>query len=85
VVDSIKFWTVFAVITLVVLFLGWRQPIRYRFMSAKEIAALEAPPAQPTPIPSWMWDRSRATKLDREGYNERGNSSELLRRYSSGR
>jgi hypothetical protein len=66
VIDHLKFWTAFALIAVTVLFLGWRQPLRYRFMSAKQIVEEQA---SPTPTP-WIYDRGRSTKLDRGAYDE---------------
>lgn len=79
VVDNLKFWSVFALLAGLIVFLGWRQPLRYRFMSAKEIAELHAPPPVPTPTP-WIWDPNRSTKLDRDPYNQRGYSADPSRR-----
>lgn len=61
------FWACFAVLVAAILFLGWRQPLRYRFMSRQEIYALEHP-ATPPPGTPWMWDPARNTKLDRGAY-----------------
>ena len=63
----LRFWLGVGVIVAAILFLGWRQPLRYRFMSAAEIYALEHP-ATPRPGTPWMWDPARNTKLDREAY-----------------
>jgi hypothetical protein len=76
--DNLKFWSVVALLAAGVIALGWRQPLRYRFMSAREIAALESPPPPPpTPTPKpWMWDSNRSNKLDRRSYGEQGYSSD---------
>jgi hypothetical protein len=53
--------------------LGWNEPLKYRFMSRAEIYALENPqqPQQQAPVAanSWMWDKTRKSKLDRDAYN----------------
>lgn len=61
---------VFLAICFAILFIGWREPIRYRFMSADQIAAEYAPPRTPAPVdPSaWMKDPRRKTSLDRGAY-----------------
>lgn len=60
----------FLIVVVALLAIGWRQPLRYRFMSAAEIEELENPPsAEPTPEPtpaSGEWMRGdRRTPLDR--------------------
>jgi hypothetical protein len=65
--DDLKFWGGYAVLVAIVIAIGWRQPLRYRFMSKKEIAAIEATPA-PTP---WNLDPTRKTKLDQGPYKDR--------------
>jgi hypothetical protein len=80
-VDDLKFWTVYAILVVAVLIVGWRQPLRYRFMSKQEIAQLEAPKieAQPTP---WMWDTKRATKLDNGPYRDRSTERRAMYYFS---
>ena len=68
VLDNIKFFSVVGVVIAAILIVGWRQPIRYRFMSRAEIEALERPPSMASPTP-WMWDKSRSTTLDRPAYH----------------
>ena len=48
-------------VLLLILILGWNEPLRYRFMSREEIYALENPQQQATPVAekSWMWDKSQ--------------------------
>lgn len=46
-VDSLRFWFVYLLIVTAIIFVGWGQPIRYRFMSPKEIALEEL--ATPSP------------------------------------
>ena len=46
-----RFWTIYGAILAVILFVGWKQPLRYRFMSKAEIDAIEHP-ATPTPPPA---------------------------------
>jgi hypothetical protein len=56
----------------VVVFLGWNEPLKYRFMSRAEIHALENP--NRTPGGAWMWQRGDDGKLDRGAYNRTGGS-----------
>ena len=71
-VDDLKFWGTYAVLVMLVLIVGWRQPLRYRFMTKEEIAAYEAPPSTPIPAATpWMWDEMRANKLERGAYKDR--------------
>jgi hypothetical protein len=51
---------------------GWNEPLKYRFMSADKILALEQEratafaPAQPREKSgAWMWDRDYRTALER--------------------
>jgi len=69
VADSLKFFTVAGLIVSGILALGWRQPLKYRFLSQAEIRELENP-TTPTPIPvasptPWMWDKSQKSRLER--------------------
>jgi len=66
-IGHLVFWLVVGAIVAAILFFGWRQPLRYRFMSRQEIYALEHP-ATPSPGTPWMWDPARNTKLDRGAY-----------------
>ncbi|HEX8295525.1 MAG TPA: hypothetical protein VF593_04455 [Chthoniobacteraceae bacterium] len=77
--DSLRFWLGFAVVIGTVLFVGWEQPLSYRFMSPKDIETLENPPARvvaATPVPKpatpWMFSADRKTALDRAPYNPNG-------------
>lgn len=54
--------------------LGWNEPLKYRFMSREDIAALEAPPEEDKADGTWMHDRSRKTSLDQGPYNRSGGS-----------
>ena len=67
--DSLKFLVVYVLMVGAILMIGWDQPLRYRFMSREEIAAINAPPA-PTPKPgTWMWDSTkRGNQLERRPY-----------------
>jgi len=69
--DSFKFWILYIVLVTAVLVIGWNQPLRYRFMSKDEIAAIHAP----TPAPQrgeWMWNKEdRSTMLERGAYGRR--------------
>ena len=73
-----RFWTIYLAILAVILFVGWKQPLRYRFMSRAQIDAIEHPttpvPATPTPrpaigaplpTPAWLWDPKRKNPLER--------------------
>jgi hypothetical protein len=66
--DNLKFFTVVGILIVGILALGWRQPLKYRFLSQAEIYELENP-STPTPIPvasptPWMWDKERKTGLE---------------------
>lgn len=78
--ESFKYWSIFLVILIFILFVGWKQPLRYRFMSQSAIDALEHP-VTPTPVPTprarapwepppaaptpkWMWDPKRKSPLE---------------------
>lgn len=80
-VDNIRFWFIVLCVIAAILFVGWKQPLRYRFLSAQEINLIEnpEPPAPPPPptLPTgkdntWMFDPRRQTSLDRESYNPNG-------------
>ena len=67
---SIGGWLLYFAIVATVIFIGWRQPLSYRFKSRAEVHALEHPatPAPaPTPVPprpgAWMQEPVR-TPLD---------------------
>ena len=44
------FWAIYLAIVGVILFVGWKEPLRYRFMSRAKIDAIEHP-ATPVPTP----------------------------------
>ena len=44
-----RFWTIYLAVLGVVLFVGWKEPLRYRFMSRAQIDAIEHPA---TPLPA---------------------------------
>ena len=76
-VDDLKFWGGYALLVTVVLAVGWKQPLEYRFMSKKEIAEREAP-KHPTPAPAAeptpsLLDSKRGTSLDQGPYSEKAN------------
>jgi hypothetical protein len=73
----------FLAIVGIILFIGWNQPLRYRFLSQRDIDLIEHPPAPPTPRPvvrtnqpatpnperpSWIWDRAKENPLDGRPY-----------------
>ena len=71
---------VFLAIVGAILFVGWNQPLRYRFLSQRDIDLIEHPvtpppvgrrPAEVTPNPtrpSWIWDRAKENPLDNRPY-----------------
>lgn len=71
--DRFLFWLGYPVVVIAVFWIGWKQPLRYRFMTRQEIMAAEGgvirPGATPvevaaTPKPTpWMWDRNRPDPL----------------------
>jgi hypothetical protein len=65
---------VFLAICAGIILLGWNEPLRYRFMSAEEISALEQPPPPPTPpaTPPWIDTRKVPTKLNDPSRPARG-------------
>ena len=59
---------VFLGICAAIVFVGWREPLAYRFMTPQEIAEDQKPPMQPEVInrvESW---RPTRTSLDRTAY-----------------
>jgi len=58
--ESFRFWTIYLVIIGAALFIGWKQPLRYRLLSKLEIDAIEhpvtPPPPSPTPRPRAVWE-----------------------------
>jgi hypothetical protein len=52
--DRFLFWLIYPIVVIAVLWVGWTQPLRYRFMSPQEIAAVERGeiPGQPAPTPA---------------------------------
>lgn len=77
--DNAWKWLAYFAVLALILFVGWKQPLSYRFMSEAEIYAIEHPKkpvvAAATPPVHWMWDPKRTTPLDREAYNQNGYSS----------
>ncbi|MCE9610288.1 MAG: hypothetical protein K8R23_08860 [Chthoniobacter sp.] len=68
-------WVLYVVALAAVIFLGWREPLKYRFMSRAEIEKIEHPAPPPTPPPvtppptpvpgAWMKNAVPRTSLDR--------------------
>lgn len=48
--DPTRFWVIYLLIVGFVLFVGWKQPLRYRFLSKQQIWSIEHP-GKPTPYP----------------------------------
>lgn len=79
--DRFIFWMIYPLAVIAVLWVGWAQPLRYRFMSPQEIleaesapalrveaaAAAAAPPTTPRGTP-WMFDPKRGNQLERTPY-----------------
>jgi hypothetical protein len=62
---------VFLAICTAIIFVGWREPLRYRFMSADEITEEHQPvtPREvPKPVEKW---RARGSALDRAPVGEK--------------
>ena len=64
-------WLVYFAVVAGLIFIGWNEPLHYRFLSRAEINAIEhpvTPPPAPKPITpkpgAWMTEASRTTKLD---------------------
>lgn len=53
--DRFLFWLFYPILVIAVIWVGWKQPLRYRFMSPQEIGAVERGeiPGEPvaTPVP----------------------------------
>ena len=70
-IDTISKWLLFIACVATILVAGWKQPLRYRFMSPAEIYAVENPRVVgPTPS-TWMQDPTRRTLLDGGPYGGR--------------
>jgi hypothetical protein len=72
-IESAFKWLLYFAAVAGVLYLGWNEPLRYRFMSRAEIDETEHPVfVEPTPIPKkaghWMWDGNPRTSLDIQPY-----------------
>lgn len=63
-IENLKFWTVFALIVAVIIAVGWNQPLRYRFMSAEEIYAIEHPEPPAELQPEWMRTQIKRSRLE---------------------
>lgn len=67
-VAKIAGWLAYFAVVAALVFVGWNQPLRYRFLSQSAIYAIEHPAMPPpavTPKPgAWMSDPARTTKLD---------------------
>lgn len=68
-----RFWAVYLAILSAILFIGWKQPLRYRFMTHEQIwreehpekpVVLATPAPKATPTQDWKWDKNRRTLLD---------------------
>ena len=73
-------WLLYCAIVAGLIFVGWREPLSYRFKSRAEIYAIEhpaPPPSVPKPVipPTGAWVKdSPRTSLDGDGTDGRGNS-----------
>lgn len=72
-------WLLYCAIVAGLIFVGWREPLSYRFKSRAEIYAIEHPSIpRPAPKPAipptgiWVKDSPR-TSLDGDGSDGRGN------------
>ena len=63
-IDLISKCLLFAATVAVILIFGWKQPLRYRFMTRQQIYAEQHPTPAPVATPAWMAERER-TLLDR--------------------
>ena len=65
-VSKVVHAVIFLAICFAILAIGWNEPLRYRFLSAREIEEIERPPATPAPepTPSWIEGRYGGSKLD---------------------
>ena len=67
-------WVAYFAVVAGLIYIGWNQPLRYRFLSQAEIIQIEHPaaasrPPNRTPQPQvgdWIAKPKRDTKLDRE-------------------
>lgn len=61
-------WLIYFAVVAVIAFIGWKEPLRYRFLSRAQIFAIEHPALPPPPVTpkhgEWMTDAKRSTKLD---------------------
>ena len=64
-------WLAYLAVVAALVFVGWNEPLRYRFLSRAEIHAIEhpaTPPPAPKPVTpkpgAWMSEPTRTTKLD---------------------
>ncbi len=67
-------WLLYLAVVAGVIFIGWNEPLRYRFLSRATIDAIENPPPPATPPPdpakatpppgAWMKDPARTNPLD---------------------
>ena len=67
-VAKIAGWLAYFTVVSALIFVGWHQPLRFRFLSQAAIYAIEHPATPPpavTPKPgAWMSETTRTTKLD---------------------
>ncbi len=67
-------WLLYLAVVGGLIFVGWNEPLRYRFLSRAAIDAIENPPPPPTPPPdptkatpppgAWMKDPTRTNPLE---------------------
>ena len=79
-------WVLYFALVAGLIFIGWHEPLRYRFLSRADIYAIEhpAPPSTPTPAPkpvtpkpgAWMNEPTR-TALDGSGNDGKHSANRL--------
>jgi hypothetical protein len=73
---------VFLGICAAIIFIGWREPLRYRFMSPDEIAEVEGD-RHPAPRPWQPASNPSGTALDRAPYEVKGGKLRYSEQYDS--
>ena len=64
-------FTVFLAICALIVLIGWREPLSYRFMSPEQITEVASPPPEPLPVtPAPV--QSRPSRLEERPTSTRG-------------